>query len=305
MSTAGRSIVSLLDRPLARKVWKGPVGRKVRRSRPYRRMLILRKRRLADAARRDSPTAFDDVSTFCLLIGHTKSGGSLLGAMLDAHPSVIFGEEVDIVELCSAGFTPDQIFRTLERSARREAMRGRVTARRLGGYSLAMPGWQGLHDHPTVVGVSRAGPTTRLLGSSASALDDFLGTFEDQRIVALHIVRRPRDSVAAMVLRSGRDLPDAIADYAAQCERLEHLRNRLPDVCTIHYEELTGSTSRTLTLLLEHLEVEVMDAHIESCTALIDRSRTPESELIDWDASATAALGAVAQRFDFLEPYRA
>jgi hypothetical protein len=267
-------------------------------------MLISRKRRLAEEARRQSPSTFDYVSTVCVLIGHTKSGGSLLGAMLDAHPSVIFGEEIDIVELCSARFTPDQIFRTLERSASREAMQGRVTARRLGGYSLAMPGWQGLHDRPTVAGVSRAGPTTRALGASETALRDLTATFAAHRLVAIHIVRRPQDSVAAMVLRSGRDIEDAIADYTAQCVRLERLRDELPDVFTIHYEALTESTSRTLTEVLDYLSVEVMDSHIDSCVDLIDRGRTPESELVEWDSVAMEALASVALRFDFLEPYR-
>lgn len=305
MSIDGRNILSLLDRPRVRRVWKGPLGRKLRRTRAYRRLLVARKRQVAEAARRRSPSALGDVTTFCIMIGHTKSGGSLLGAMLDAHPSVIFGEEIDVVELCSAGFTPDQVFRTLERSARREAMRGRVTARRLGGYSLAMPGWQGLHDRPTVVGVSRAGPTTRQLGSSDTAIDDLLGTFGDHRIVAIHIVRSPRDSVAAMVLRSGRERGDAIADYAAQCERLEHLRTRLPEVFTVHYQDLTESTSQALTRLLEHLAIDVLDEHLEACVGLIDRGRTPESEAIAWDVPSLDALADLARRFDFLEPYRA
>lgn len=304
MSEARRNIISLLDRPLARRVWKGSLGRRLRRSRGFRRVLIIRKRRLAEAARRESPSALDSIATMCVLIGHTKSGGSLLGAMLDAHPSVVFGDEVDVLELCSAGFTPDQIFRTLERSASREAMGGRVTARRLGGYSLSMPGWQGIHDRPTVAGVSRAGPTTRVLADSEGALEDFLGTFADHRVVALHVVRRPHDSVAAMVLRSGRSLEDAIADYTEQCVRLEHLRDRLPDVVTVHYRELIESTSDVVRRILDHLSVEVIDSHIDSCVSLVDPGMTPESELIDWDAPAVDALAALAQRFDFLEPYR-
>lgn len=303
MAGTERAIISLLDRPWARKVWKGSLGRRLRRSSGYRRVLIVRKRRLAEAARRRSPSAFEHIATMCVLIGHTKSGGSLLGAMLDAHPSVVFGDEVDILELCSAGFTPDQIFRTLERSASREAAGGRVTARRLGGYSLSMPGWQGLHDRPTVAGVSRAGPTTRVLSDTEGIMEDFLGTFTDHRVVAFHVVRRPHDSVAAMVLRSGRDLQEAIADYTEQCVRLEHLRRLLPDVLTVHYRELTESTSEVVTRILEHLSVEVIDSHIDSCVSLIDPGMTPESELVDWDAPALDALAAVARRFDFLEPY--
>ena len=303
-SVLERLIRATLDRPAARRLWKGGLGRRVRSSAVYRRALVARKRRNAVRAERQSPGALGGIDTVCVLIGHTKSGGSLLGAMLDAHPSVIFGDEVDVVGLCLADFTPVQIFRSLERSARREASRGRVTARRLGGYSLAIPGWQGSHDRPKVAGVSRSGPTTRVLGSSEATLNRVLATFDGYRLANVQVVRRPHDSVAAMVLRSGREPLNAIADYEAQCERLEHLRDRLADLVTIHYEELVGDPARTLSAIVEFLSIEVIPEHVEACAAMVDPGRVPESELIEWPPGAREAIESVVERFDFLARYR-
>lgn len=299
-----RLIRSALDHPSARKLWKGTIGRRVRRSTLFRRALVARKRRSADRAERQSPGALDAIDTVCVLIGHTKSGGSLLGAMLDAHPSVIFGDEIDVVGLCLADFSPVQIFRSLERSARREASRGRVTARRLGGYSLAIPGWQGSHDRPRVAGVSRSGPTTRVLGSSEATLNRVLATFDEYRLANVQVVRRPHDSVAAMVLRSGRDPMNAIEDYEAQCHRLEHLRARFGDILTVHYEELVNDPAPTLEAVIEFLSVDVIPEHVEACAAMVDAGRVPESELIEWPPGANESIASVIDRFDFLTRYR-
>ena len=239
-----------------------------------------------------------------VIVGHTKSGGSLLGAMLDAHPAAILGEEIDVLELCQAGFGPDQIFRVLERSASREAEAGRVTARRLGGYSLAMPGWQGMHDHATLAGVSRAGPTTRRLGGSDDSRRILRETFAGHRLALLHVVRRPHDSVAAMVLRSGRELGDAIADYAEQCRRLDLVRAEFPDLLAVRYESLVADPGPTMRNVVEFVGLDDLVPHVEACIELVDASLVPESARIEWTDDELSALSAIIERHDFLETYR-
>ena len=47
---------------------------------------------------------FVDVQTYCLFIGHGRSGHSILGALLDAHPNIILPDEVDVLKYLQAGF---------------------------------------------------------------------------------------------------------------------------------------------------------------------------------------------------------
>ncbi len=45
----------------------------------------------ADAAR------FAEIGRFCLFVGFPRSGGSLLGALLNAHPDMVIGQELDSI----------------------------------------------------------------------------------------------------------------------------------------------------------------------------------------------------------------
>ena len=110
-----------------------------------------------------------------------KSGTSLLGAMLDAHPDMIVADEVDALRHAEQGYTREGLFQLLERGARGEAEKGRVTARRLdGGYALAVPGGsQGRSARPLVVGDGRAGPTTQALADDPGRLGRFRQLLDD------------------------------------------------------------------------------------------------------------------------------
>jgi hypothetical protein len=75
--------------------------RRLARSRPGSRLLASRSYRAVDTARRFAATSlqtardrerFRDVETLCLFIGHVKSGGTLLGALLDAHPDAALAD---------------------------------------------------------------------------------------------------------------------------------------------------------------------------------------------------------------------
>ena len=108
------------------------------------------------------PDLFSGVETFCAFIGHVKSGGTLLGALLDAHPRALVADEADAFRYFAAGFGRRPTLPPAPKGSRREALKGRVTARRLGAYDFAVPGqWQGRATRAQVIGDSRASPTTR------------------------------------------------------------------------------------------------------------------------------------------------
>ena len=109
------------------------------RSGAFARLNRVRTRAMAKAAVRAHPDRFAATRTFCFFVGHVKCGTSLLGAMLDAHPNVILADEVDAIGLLASGFSRDEVFHLLRKGAADEARKGRVTARRLGGYTLAVP----------------------------------------------------------------------------------------------------------------------------------------------------------------------
>jgi hypothetical protein len=302
-----RSISSRPSLPgLSRRGSRVGLRRRVRRSRPGRWMLDRHRQVLTRRELRRQPDRFDDVQTCCLFLGHVKSGGTLLGAMLDAHPSTAIADEMDVVAQVGAGLDREQIFTLLVRGARREAENGRVTARRLDPYSLAVPGqWQGRHERLRVIGDSRAGPTTRALGDAPERLTALRSVMGDTRLVFVQVIRNPYEPIGAMVRRSGRSVEDATADHEAQCRRLVSLRERLPaeDVHTVRYEELVADPRRSLLALLGFLGLEPSPDHLDACTGLVRPVPVRERDRVPWTPSQIDTIEGLIARFGFLAGY--
>src|SRR6266511_1485540 len=104
-----------------------------------------------DARRRGA--VLDGVGTYCLFIGHARSGHSVIGALLDAHPRIAISDELDALTYAAAGFSRRQILSLSIAVARGQARRQRRKAGRGGAmYSYFVPGqFQGRHKGLAVV----------------------------------------------------------------------------------------------------------------------------------------------------------
>lgn len=300
--------VSLLDSGAWRRISGSAAGRRVLRSPGFRALDMTRRRTMTSLRVRRDPDRFASVHAFCMFLGHVKSGGSLLGALLDAHPDALVSDEIDVVSYVRSGFRRDQIFHLVERGSRREAQKGRVTARRLDPYSLAVPGqFQGRARTVRVIGDVRSGPTTRTVGDDPELLSRVEATLAPVPIRFIHVVRSPFDPVSAMVRRGGRSLDNAIGDYAAQCRRLDRLRAEIPEdrLITVHYDQLMTDPTSELRRVCSFLDLSTDEAYLRSCASIIDPTRPGERQSVQWDDQAVASVGELIDRTPFLAPYAA
>jgi hypothetical protein len=301
-----RGWVGWLDSGAWRRLARSDAGRRLLGSRAFRRMDLARRHAVSSIrAARDTELA-TAVRTCCLFLGTTKSGGTLIGAMLDAHPRAVIADEADPLRYLEHGFRRDQIFHLLAKTAHREALKGRVTARRLEPYALAIPGHhQGVADRPLVIGDSRAGPTTRRLGDDLDLVARWralLGDVDDRYI---HVVRNPFDPIAAMVRRGHRTFTNAIDDYAAQCARVARLREHLTEarVLTVRYDNLIAHPSGQLSLICSFLGLDATEGYLADCASLIDPARMPERHTVAWPSEAIAAVESLTEAVPFLQGY--
>ena len=74
---------------------------------------------------RENRKLFDNVQTYCVFIGYPRSGHSLVGSLLDAHPNVIIAHELDALKFVKAGFDKHQLYQLLLENSRRFVRGGR------------------------------------------------------------------------------------------------------------------------------------------------------------------------------------
>jgi len=69
--------------------------------------------------------AYPDLRAFCLFASYGRSGHSLVGSLLDAHPDVVIAHEANALRLVAEGTKRDELFETLLENSRRSFSRGR------------------------------------------------------------------------------------------------------------------------------------------------------------------------------------
>jgi hypothetical protein len=276
------------------------------RSDAFGRINRARTRAQAKAAVRAHPDRYAKTRTFCFFVGHVKCGTSLLGAMLDAHPNVILADEVDAVGLLDAGFSRDEVFHLLRKGAEDEARKGRVTARRLGGYALAVPGGsQGRVEVPLAVGDGRAGPTTKLLAADPTLLGRLPSLAPGVDVRVFMVLRNPFDPIALSMIRGKRTFEDAAARFFATCETLVTVRAQLPPEAlhTVRYEDVVADPTKELAAACAFLGVEATPGYLQACAAIVHPAPDRDRDRVTWTPPMTRTVEAGIARFDFLAPY--
>jgi len=309
MSEALTKGTELKPSRVRRFIKKGP-GAVVFRSEAYRKLLLFKHfiGSYYQAIRAAHLVA--DVRTYCMFVGHNKSGTSMVGALLDAHPDAIISDEAEALRFVQAGFSRDQIFHLLLRRSRKEFRKGRVTARRLQPYSYLVPNqWQGRFRKLRVIGDSTAGSSTRRIGEDPQLLKRLDGVMQGVEVKLIQTVRNPYDPISAMMVRGKRTFETAIGMYFSHCETLARLRQSLlqysdkPRLYTIRYEDLVRESNTKLAELCLFLDLEVDAEYLKACASILLDTPQTSRQWVQWDTRYIKQVAREMERFDFLQGY--
>lgn len=255
---------------------------------------------------RQQPELFRNVRTFCMFIGHTKSGSSLLGSLLDAHPDIILADEADALRYVADGFRKEQIFHILLKGSHREAMKGRVTARRLNPYSLAVPNqWQGKYRTLKVIGDSKAGPSVRRLSKEPQLLNKVQKVMQGVDTRVIHVIRNPFDPISVMMVRGKRTFENAVEHYFGYCKTLVALRKELDssNLIAVRYEAFVRQPEMRLGDICRFLGVEADDEYLRACAGILHKSPEKSREMVTWRPEWINVVQERIEQVDFLAGY--
>jgi hypothetical protein len=249
----------------------------------------------------------EGVQTYVLFIGHARSGHSVIGALLDAHPQIVISDELDALRYLGAGFSRAQLLYGSVDKARRQAANLRRKEGRGGKtYSYHVPGgWQGRSEDLRVVGDSQAGWTTRRLAGDGMLLQRLRERMAPLDVRFVHVVRNPYDNIATMMLRGGRSFDSAFAQYAANCEAIVPMVDQIgrADLHRVRHEGLVADPRDTLAELCRFLVVEADEPFITAASARVYRSPAHSRTEVEWRPEDDRRVRELIGRFDFLAGY--
>lgn len=252
-------------------------------------------------------SALRDVRTYCLFIGHGRSGHSIVGSLLDAHPQAIVSDELDAVRYIDLGLRRDQVL-ALSIGSSLAAARHRRRKSGRGGqvYSYLVPGWwNGRFENLRVVGDTRAGGTVHHLAADPDLLDRTDLRMRGLAVRYVHVARNPYDNISTMTIRRGRTLDDAIAAYFADCESLLAIRERIGRgrLHDLRHEDLIADPRARLAELCQFLDLPVPDGYLDACAGILFSSPSRSRDSVEWPADRIDRVAGQVARFDFLAGY--
>ena len=245
------------------------------------------------------PKLFDDVKTFVMFVGYPRSGHTLVGFLLDAHPNAVVASQTSALRYFRHGFSKPQTFHVLVENSRRVARTGREQRR----YSYDVPNqWQGRFEKLQVVGESTG--LTRLR-RNPSLLKSLREKLKDVELNLIHVIRNPYDNISTMKLRSGESLPDAIKRYFSMCEIVERLKPHVAPgaVHDLRHEALINSPKNTLKDLCAFLGLSAGESYYTDCASIIFKSSHKTRNDVEWTEELIKSVKQQMGNFPFLAGY--
>lgn len=245
--------------------------------------------------------SYRHIETYCMFLGYPRSGHSLVGALLDAHPNIAISQEADALGYMAAGFQRRQLYALMMIRATEFAAAGWQWQ----GYNYAVPNqWQGRVKTLKVIGDKKGGLSTEWLATRPELLEQ-LRSLVRVPVKLIHVVRNPFDNIATIFTRKHRpSLEEAAEWYFSLCSTVSRVVKENPgDIMTVHHEDLIANPVEQLHSLVRFLGQECTEQYLRDCAGIVFCSPKQTRHLVQWPASLRERVERDIARHEFLQCY--
>jgi hypothetical protein len=245
---------------------------------------------------------FRDIRTYCMFVGYPRTGHSLIGSLLDAHPNIVIAHELDALKLFQCGFSRQQVFHLLLENSKKMAAAGRAHS----GYSYEVPDqWQGRFEKLQVLG-DKKGATSAMRFYLDPELLRFVTNKVATELKLVHVIRNPYDVLATMTRRSPRKTFDTHVDvFFKLCSSIERLKEQLAptQMFDVRLESFIEDPKPHLDRLCSFLGVKANSRYLEDCASIVFKSPQKSRFDIPWRRESLAQISERMKAFSFLSGY--
>ena len=243
---------------------------------------------------------FARVERFCLFVGYPRSGHSIVGTMLEAHPDAVIAHELNAPPLILGGIERDRLYARIVARSRWFHLRGSRT-----NYDYRVPGqWQGRFRTLRVIGDKRGGAVTRALGEHPDLLERTRALIRVP-LRLIHVVRDPLDNVADIARWHGMTLPDAANYYFAHCETMARSANLWSndELITVRHEDFVRDPESALRALCAFLGLDPEPGWLAACRVVVFPQPTRSGARTTWPDGLAESVAERARRYAHLTSY--
>lgn len=245
------------------------------------------------------PRLFQEVHTYVMFIGYPRSGHTLVGFLLDAHPNAIVASQISGLRYLKHGFSIPQTFSVLVDNSRHVARVGREGR----PYSYDVPNqWQGRFKKLRVIGDCTGFTRLRRDPDLLRKLREKLGAID---LKLIHVIRNPYDNISTMKIRSGETLLASVRRYFSMCEMVERFKKHVaPDtVYELKHESLIADARGALRGLCAFVRLGAAENYVDDCASLVYKSPHKSRHEVVWTPELIENVEKQMSRFAHLGGY--
>lgn len=259
-----------------------------------------------------TPGALSKVNHLLLFTGYPRSGHTLVGALLDAHPNMVIAHQVYALGYLERGIAKQRVFQLLLDNAARFNDAGRNWM----GYNYRVPAqWQGKYEELKIIGDKSGGITTRTF-QHRQGLDevDAIADRTGLKITFVHVIRNPYDMISTMTKRAVTDQghPDTEATFQLKIkhffkhvEGVALLKNHARyEVLDVWHEDLVAYPIPTISGLLSQLNLSGTAPYLQACNELVwENPKKSRNSIVYWTDDNIAAISARLREYPWFSRY--
>jgi len=250
--------------------------------------------------------AFRDIRTYCMFLGYARSGHSLVGALLDAHPNVVIAHELDALKYIQYhDIQRDHLYALALRNSAQFTRNGRFWE----GYSYAVQNqWQGKYTKLYVIGDKKGGGSADRLTHKPELLERLAGLIGDDTMLRIvHVVRNPYDNIGSMFKgdKTRPSLDELIDYYFTLCQTVASVMSSIDpeQLVTVRHEDVIRQPRHEFSRLCAFLGLDCSEAYLDACASVVFESPRKSRYAVEWTPEAIERVSARMRDFAFLAGY--
>ena len=243
---------------------------------------------------------FSKLEAIILFIGYSRSGHSLVGSLLDAHPEILVSHELHLMKHLLSGTSTDKLAESMVINSAIFNQNGREYT----GYDYSINGqYQGNVKTLKILGDKKGNGTIRLIRKYPETFS-LLNKF-NLPIKFIHVIRNPYDNISTRAKRNNTSLHFAAKGYFANMEVISRIaQNTTFEIQHVFLEDLIYKPEATLNYLIMSLNLEKpTENYIKACKERLFSE--PKETRFDyfWHPSLVNFVAEKIKRYEFLERF--
>jgi len=256
---------------------------------------------------------FQSVKQLLLFAGYPRSGHTLIGAVLDAHPEVVLAHELDALKYFEKGLSGLRVMQMIEDNSTRYDRAGREWM----GYKYRIPGqWQGKYRTISVIGDKSGGITgRRFLNPGAAEVMVSVEQRTGLQPTFLHVIRNPYDIIATMTNRTTTRREESLSEafferkaghffqHADGVAKLKAAGNYR--VIDVYHEDFVADPAGQLAQLCEKLHLPATEGYLTACAGIVWKKPSRSRALFPfWNEASVARVADKMKEYPWFNRYQ-